>query len=81
MRKGPAGIAALIPLWVWAAGLVALALVAPFVVYPVFVMQALCMALFASSFNLLVGYVGLLSFGHAAFFGGAAYITAHVVKV
>jgi branched-chain amino acid transport system permease protein len=62
-------------------GLVGLALAAPFVLYPVFLMKALCMALFACAFNLLIGYVGLLSFGHAAFFGGAAYITAHTVKV
>jgi branched-chain amino acid transport system permease protein len=61
--------------------LLALALVAPFFLYPVFVMRALCMALFACAFNLLVGYVGLLSFGHAAFFGSAAYITAHTAKV
>jgi branched-chain amino acid transport system permease protein len=81
LKRGPGTIATIIPFWLWTAGLVALALVAPFVVYPVFVMQALCMALFACAFNLLVGYVGLLSFGHAAFFGGAAYITAHVVKV
>jgi branched-chain amino acid transport system permease protein len=67
--------------WLWTAGFIALGLLAPFVIYPVFAMQALCMALFACAFNLLVGYVGLLSFGHAAFFGGAAYITAHVVKV
>src|SRR5712672_2113413 len=62
-------------------GLIALALVAPFVLYPVFLMKALCFALFACAFNLLIGYVGLLSFGHAAYFGTAAYITAHVVKV
>ena len=67
--------------WLWTAGFVALALAAPFFLYPVFVMQALCLALFACAFNLLVGYVGLLSFGHAAFFGGAAYITAHTAKV
>ncbi|ORE98375.1 branched-chain amino acid ABC transporter permease [Aurantimonas sp. 22II-16-19i] len=54
---------------------------APFFVYPVFVMTVLCFALFATAFNLLLGYVGLLSFGHAAFFGGAAYFTAHAVKV
>src|SRR5439155_23657484 len=46
----------------------------------VFLMKALCMALFACAFNLLLGYVGLLSFGHAAFFGGASYITAHAEK-
>src|SRR6266853_3117610 len=61
--------------------LIALALVAPFVLYPVFLMKALCFALFACAFNLLIGYVGLLSFGHAAFFGSAGYITAHAVKV
>jgi branched-chain amino acid transport system permease protein len=61
--------------------LLGLALVAPFILYPVFVMEALCFALFACAFNLLIGYVGLLSFGHAAFFGSAAYITAHTVKV
>ena len=61
--------------------LLALALAAPFVLYPVFLMEALCFALFACAFNLLIGYVGLLSFGHAAFFGSASYITAHTVKV
>src|SRR6266849_7178392 len=61
--------------------LIALALVAPFVLYPVFLMKALCFALFACTFNLLIGYVGLLSFGHAAFFGAAGYVTAHGAKV
>ncbi len=61
--------------------LLVLALVAPFGLYPIFLMKALCFALFASAFNLLLGYGGLLSFGHAAFFGGAAYIAAHVVNV
>jgi branched-chain amino acid transport system permease protein len=61
--------------------LAALALAAPFVLYPIFLMKLLCFALFASAFNLLLGYAGLLSFGHAAFFGGAAYVTAHAVKV
>ena len=61
--------------------LIALGLVAPFIVYPVFMMKLLCFALFASAFNLLLGYTGLLSFGHAAFFGGASYITGHLVKV
>jgi branched-chain amino acid transport system permease protein len=60
---------------------IALAVAAPFILYPVFLMEALCFALFACAFNLLIGYVGLLSFGHAAFFGSAAYITAHTVKV
>ena len=49
---------------------------APFVAYPVFVMRVLCFALFASAFNLLLGFGGLLSFGHAAFFGFASYVTA-----
>ena len=62
-----------------ALGLVLL-LVAPQFLYPVFLMKLLCFALFASAFNLLLGYTGLLSFGHAAFFGGAAYFTAHAVK-
>jgi len=60
--------------------LVILALIAPFVVYPVFLMKMLCWALFALAFNLLIGYVGLLSFGHALFFGGAAYLAAHAAK-
>lgn len=60
----------------------ALILVAlPFLVYPVFAMKVLCFALFAVAFNLLIGYSGLLSFGHAAFFGGAAYVSAHAAKV
>ncbi len=63
-------------------GLLLLGLIAaPFVgAYPVFVMKLLCFALFASAFNLLLGYTGLLSFGHAAFLGGAAYVTGHAVK-
>jgi branched-chain amino acid transport system permease protein len=61
--------------------LIVSALAAPFVLYPVFLMEAFCFALFACAFNLLIGYVGLLSFGHAAFFGSAGYITAHAVKV
>lgn len=60
---------------------IALLLVAPLVIYPVFLMKLLCFALFASAFNLILGYGGLLSFGHAAFFGGAAYITGHALKV
>jgi branched-chain amino acid transport system permease protein len=60
--------------------LLAAALAAPYALYPVFIMQALCFALFACAFNLLVGYVGLLSFGHAAFMGSAAYITAYAMK-
>ncbi len=60
---------------------VLLALAAPLFVYPVFLMKVLCFALFACAFNLLVGYVGLLSFGHAMFFGFAAYVAGHLAKV
>ena len=59
--------------------LLVLGLLAPFAVYPVLMMELLCFALFACAFNLLLGYSGLLSFGHAAFFGGAAYITGFVM--
>ncbi|MBV0891179.1 branched-chain amino acid ABC transporter permease [Paracoccus sp. Z118] len=59
----------------------ALLILAPFFLYPVFLMKLLCFGLFAAAFNLLLGYTGLLSFGHAAFFGGAAYFTAHAAKV
>jgi branched-chain amino acid transport system permease protein len=64
-------------------GLLLLALLAaPFLgAYPVFVMKLMCFALFASAFNLLLGYTGLLSFGHAAFLGGSAYVAGHVIKV
>jgi branched-chain amino acid transport system permease protein len=58
-----------------------LLVVAPTFAYPVFLMKALCFALFACAFNLLIGYVGLLSFGHALFFGWASYIAAHAAKV
>jgi branched-chain amino acid transport system permease protein len=60
--------------------LLALGLLAPWVVYPVFLMNVLVMALFASAFNLLLGYTGLLSFGHAAFLGSAAYATGGVLR-
>jgi branched-chain amino acid transport system permease protein len=55
--------------------------IAPMFAYPVFLMKVLCFALFACAFNLLIGYVGLLSFGHALFFGWASYISAHAAKV
>ncbi len=58
-----------------------LLVLAPMFAYPVFLMKALCFALFACAFNLLIGYVGLLSFGHALFFGWASYIAAHAAKV
>jgi branched-chain amino acid transport system permease protein len=60
--------------------MVALIVVSPAVLYPVFLMKVLCFALFACAFNLLIGYVGLLSFGHAAFFGMGSYVAAWVAK-
>jgi len=61
--------------------LLALVAILPLVgAYPVFVMKVMCFALFACAFNLLIGFTGLLSFGHAAFLGGAAYATGHVLK-
>lgn len=64
-------------------GILVLGLIAaPFLgAYPIFIMKLMCFALFASAFNLLLGYTGLLSFGHAAFLGGAAYVTGHAIKV
>jgi branched-chain amino acid transport system permease protein len=59
----------------------ALLLVAPFVLYPIFVMKVMCFALFACAFNLLIGFGGLLSFGHAMFLGTAGYAAAHSAKV
>ncbi|AMN41307.1 branched-chain amino acid ABC transporter permease [Rhodoplanes sp. Z2-YC6860] len=61
--------------------MVALLVIAPKAIYPMFIMQALCFALFACAFNLLIGYVGLLSFGHALYFGWASYLAAHSAKV
>ena len=59
----------------------ALLVAAPFIgLYPVFMMKALCYAIFACAFNLLLGYTGLLSFGHAAFMGSAAYATGWLVR-
>jgi branched-chain amino acid transport system permease protein len=63
-----------------AAVMVIFLVAAPFVLYPVFLMKALCFALFACAFNLLIGYVGLLSFGHALFFGWASYVAAYAAK-
>ncbi|TMH72982.1 MAG: branched-chain amino acid ABC transporter permease [Betaproteobacteria bacterium] len=56
-------------------------LLGPFALYPVFLMKVMCFALFAAAFNLLIGYVGLLSFGHAMFLGTAGYVCAHAAKV
>jgi branched-chain amino acid transport system permease protein len=61
--------------------MVVLVAIAPFVAYPFFIMQALCFALFACAFNLLIGYVNLLSLGHAMFLGLASYVCAHAAKV
>jgi branched-chain amino acid transport system permease protein len=75
--RAPAG-------WSEPAAFVVMALafaIAPAFAYPVFLMKALCFALFACAFNLLIGYVGLLSFGHALFFGWASYVSAHAAKV
>ena len=63
----------------YAIGLVIL-VAAPFFVYPLFLAKVLCFCLFACAFNLLLGSVGLLSLGHAAFFGSAAYVTGHALK-
>src|SRR5215210_1466016 len=61
--------------------LLAVLILAPAFVYPMSLMKSLCFALFACAFNLLLGYVGLLSFGHALFFGWASYVCAHAAKV
>lgn len=66
--------------WLLVGVALAALLAAPFFFYPIFLMKMLCFALFACAFNLLLGFTGLLSFGHATFFGGAAYFTAHAVK-
>src|SRR5437667_1382570 len=64
------------------AAMIVLLAVAPFIgFYPVFLMKALCFAVFACAFNLLVGFGGLLSFGHAMFLGTAGYLAAHAAKV
>jgi branched-chain amino acid transport system permease protein len=66
--------------WAWAVGLALLA-AAPFLgVYPIFMMTALCYAIFACAFNLLLGFTGLLSFGHAAYLAAAAYATGWLVR-
>src|SRR2546421_8027942 len=61
--------------------MVAFFALAPLVVYPVFLMKVMCFALFACAFNLLIGYGGLLSFGHAMFLGTAGYAAAHSAKI
>ena len=62
------------------AGLILVGLIAPFLVYPTLLMKLLCFALFACAFNLMLGFSGLQSFGHAAFFGGSAYITGYLCR-
>jgi branched-chain amino acid transport system permease protein len=62
------------------AALIVVGSIAPFVLYPTLLMKLLCFALFACAFNLLLGFAGLLSFGHAAFFGGSAYITGYLCR-
>jgi branched-chain amino acid transport system permease protein len=61
--------------------MVAVLVAAPFVTYPLFLMECMCFALFALAFNLLIGYVGLLSFGHALYFGWASYVAAYAAKM
>ena len=68
------------PQWIAFLVMVALIIVSPYVLYPVFLMRVLCAALFACAFNLMLGFVGLLSFGHAAFFGMGSYVTAWTMK-
>ncbi len=61
-------------------GLFGFSLVAPYIFYPIFLMKILCFSLFAAAFNLLLGYTGLLSFGHAAFLGGAGYVCGYFIR-
>jgi branched-chain amino acid transport system permease protein len=79
--KAPIGLAAPRSQAIAFLAMVAVLLVAPIFVYPIFLAKLLCFALFACAFNLLIGYAGLLSFGHAAFFGMAAYAVGHSAKV
>ncbi len=80
-RSSPATVFGYTPVQAVAlAVMVALVAFTPSVLYPVFLMKVLCFAMFACAFNLLIGYVGLLSFGHAAFFGMGSYVTAWTAK-
>ena len=67
--------------WVAFAIMVLVLVIAPIWVYPIFLMKVMCFALFACAFNLLIGFGGLLSFGHAMFLGTAGYAAAHAAKV
>ena len=80
-RTNPSPAATLHHQYVAMAVMTVLLVVAPFFIYPVFLMKALCFALFACAFNLLIGYAGMLSFGHAMFLGCAGYASAHAAKV
>src|SRR5690606_19689696 len=81
VRKGEV-MRALTATWGFGALFLAFMLIAPYVgLYPIFLMKLLCFALFACAFNLMLGFVGLLSFGHAAFFGMAAYLAGHSTLV
>jgi branched-chain amino acid transport system permease protein len=66
--------------WIYVFVLACIGLLAPQFLYPTFLMKVLCFALFACAYNLIFGYVGLVAFGHAAFFGAAVYVTAHTAK-
>ena len=79
MHRDDSSAASKQTLWMFA-GLLVVGSVAPFLLYPTFLMKVLCFALFACAFNLLLGFAGLLSFGHAAFFGGSAYITGYLCQ-
>ncbi|MEY4756329.1 MAG: hypothetical protein RJA34_1227 [Pseudomonadota bacterium] len=79
MHRDDSSAASKQTLWMFA-GLLLVGSVAPFLLYPTFLMKVLCFALFACAFNLLLGFAGLLSFGHAAFFGGSAYITGYLCQ-
>ncbi|CAA7616967.1 putative High-affinity branched-chain amino acid transport system permease protein livM [Candidatus Terasakiella magnetica] len=80
MSSTPTSSGSVSPQKILVLALIVLGLIAPFGIYPIFLMKGLCFALFAAAFNLLLGYVGLLSFGHAMFFGFSAYVTAHGAK-
>ena len=80
MNPLPASLIARRARWAWLAGLLVLA-AAPYIgLYPIFMMNALCFAIFACAFNLLLGFTGLLSFGHAAYLGAASYFTGWLVR-
>jgi branched-chain amino acid transport system permease protein len=85
MTAANPAVAAVTPTRSWSeiaafAVMVGFFVIAPMFIYPLFLMKALCFALFACAFNLLLGYVGLLSFGHALYFGWASYVSAYVAK-